>query len=199
VRRFAEIEDLSGLVHEALGVGCRVVAVERLRGGSKKGVYRVRLDGTCPGSVIVYRWADGENFWPGAPQADPADPFAPASGLVPFLAAQRSLDGLGVRVPRVLWADDSRRHHPADVAVVEDVGGVGTLEALFETDPTRAQAALGELAGMLEVMHRQRSPRYGRLDMLERHGASQVPCERRVLDRACGTWRRRQGATRGSR
>jgi hypothetical protein len=52
MRQFADVEDLSGLVRDALGAGCRVVAVDRLRGGSKKGVYRVRLDGTRTASVI---------------------------------------------------------------------------------------------------------------------------------------------------
>jgi len=170
MRQFADIEDLSGLVRDALGAGCHVVAVDRLRGGSKKGVYRVRLDGSHPASVIIYSWAEAENFWPGAHEADPADPFAPASGLVPFLTAQRSLNSLGVRVPQVLLADDSRRQYPADVAVVEDASG-GTLEALFETDPTRATGALGDLAEMLEVLERGGS-------------ASEISCERRVLDRA---------------
>ncbi|MBO2465351.1 phosphotransferase [Actinomadura sp. LCR2-06] len=175
---------MSGLVRDALGAGCRVVAVDRLRGGSRKGVYRVRLDGTRTASVIVYSWAEAENFWPGAPETDPADPFAPVSGLVPFLTAQRTLDSLGARVPRVLLADDGRRRFPADVAVVEDVSG-GTLEALFETDPTRAAKALGELAEMLEVMHRHQGRHYGKVDLLKRGGSvSDASCERRVLDRA---------------
>jgi hypothetical protein len=184
MRRFADVEDLSGLVRDALGAGCRVVAVERLRGGSKKGVYRVRLDGARTAGVIVYSWAEAENFWPGAREADPTDPFAPASGLVPFLAAQRSLSGLGARVPRIHLVDDSRRRYPADVAVVEDVSG-GTLEALFEIDRTRAAKALGELAETLEVMHRHRGRHYGRVNLLERGGSvPEVSCERRVLDRA---------------
>ncbi|MFF1481375.1 phosphotransferase [Streptomyces sp. NPDC058301] len=184
MRQFADIEDLSGLVRDALGAGCHVVAVDRLRGGSKKGVYRVRLDGSHPASVIIYSWAEAENFWPGAHEADPADPFAPASGMVPFLTAQRSLNSLGVRVPQVLLADDSRRRYPADVAVVEDASG-STLEALFETDPTRAVGALGDLAEMLEVMHRHQAQHYGRVGLLERGGsASEISCERRVLDRA---------------
>ncbi|MFD5745971.1 phosphotransferase family protein [Streptomyces sp. NPDC127033] len=184
MRQFADIEDLSGLVRDALGSGCRVVAVDRLRGGSKKGVYRVRLDGTRTASVIVYSWAEVENFWPGVHEADPTDPFAPASGLVPFLTAQRSLDSLGARVPQVLLVDDSRRRYPADVAVVEDVSG-GTLEALFETDPTRAARTLGDLAEILEVMHRHRGRHYGRVDLLERGGpVPEVSCERRVHDRA---------------
>ncbi|MEU6521718.1 phosphotransferase [Streptomyces sp. NPDC046924] len=134
--------------------------------------------------MIVYSWAESENFWPGSEVADAAHPFAPASGLAPFLAAQRRLDRLGVRVPGVLLADDSRRWYPADVAVVEDVAG-GTLEALLATDPTRAAAALGELAAMLDVMHRQHSRRYGRVDVLERGDrASGASCEQLVLERA---------------
>ncbi|AJE44081.1 aminoglycoside phosphotransferase family protein [Streptomyces nodosus] len=177
-------QDLSGLVRDALGAGRRVVAVDRLRGGSRKGVYRVRLDGGRTPSVIVYNWAATESFWPGARETDPADPFTPASGLVPFLAARRSLDGLGARVPRVLLTDDTRRRFPADVAVVEDIPG-GTLEALFETDPGRAAQSLARLAETVEVMHRHPGDRYGRVDLLERHRpGSEVPCERRVLDRA---------------
>jgi hypothetical protein len=175
---------LSGVVHEALGAGARVVGVDRLRGGSKKGVYRVHVDGSRAESVIVYSWAAGENFWPDAEGVDDTHPFAPASGLVPFLAAQRRLAGLGVRVPGVLLADDSRRRCPADVAVVEDVAG-GTLEELLKTAPARASDALGELAAMLDVMHQQHSQRYGRVDVLERGDeASGDSCEQVVLERA---------------
>ncbi|MFE5711473.1 phosphotransferase family protein [Streptomyces sp. NPDC056501] len=184
MRQFTDSEALSGIVHEALGAGARVVGVDRLRGGSKKGVYRVHTSGSRAASVIVYSWAEAENFWPTAEAIDPAHPFAPASGLVPFLAAQRRLDGLGVRVPGVLLADDSRRRYPADVAVVEDVAG-GTLEALVKTDPARASNALSELAAMLDVMHRQHSQHYGRVDVLVRGDkASGHSCEQLVLERA---------------
>ncbi|MEU9053501.1 hypothetical protein AB0D37_24285 [Streptomyces sp. NPDC048384] len=169
MRQFTEPEALSGIVHEALGAGFHVVGVDRLRGGSKKGVYRVVVEGSRSASVIVYSWAEGENFWPAAEGVDAAHPFAPASGLVPFLAAQRRLDGLGVRVPGLLLVDDSRRRYPADVAVVEDIAG-GTLEALLITDPARAPFALSELAAMLDVMHQQHSEQYGRVDVLERSG-----------------------------
>ncbi|MGW2108973.1 phosphotransferase family protein [Streptomyces sp. NPDC001948] len=186
MRQFADTETLSELVRDALGAGRRVVSVDRLRGGSQKGVYRARLDGPRTESVIVYSWAEDENYWPSTGEADPVDPFAPASGLVQFLAAQRTLHGLGVRVPRVLLADDSRRRIPADVAVIEDVSG-GTLEAFFETAPARAAGALGGLAEMLGVMHRDRSRNYGRVDLQEHgHCASEIPCEQRVLDRALG-------------
>jgi hypothetical protein len=185
MRQIPGVEDLSELVCDALGAEHRVVAVDRLRGGSKKGVYRVHLGGPRTESVIVYSWAEAENFWPGRQEeADPADPFAPASGMVPFLTAQQALDRLGVRVPQVLLADGSRLRRAADVAVVEDIAG-GTLEALYETDPGRAAGALAGLAEMLEVMHRERSGHYGRLDLLERGDrVSDVPSERRVLERA---------------
>ncbi|MEV6794416.1 phosphotransferase [Streptomyces sp. NPDC051320] len=184
MRRPTETENLSGIVHEALAAGAAVVGVERLRGGSKKGVYRVHMDGSRSASVIVYSWAEAENFWPAAEVIDAAHPFAPASGLVPFLAAQRRLDRLGVRVPGVLLADDSRRRYPADVAVVEDVAG-GTLEAVLSAAPARASDALGELAAMLDVMHQQHSQQYGRVDVLERGDrASGVSCEQLVLERA---------------
>lgn len=184
MRKLAGIEDVSGLVRDVLGSECRVVAVDRLRGGSKKGVYRVRVDGTAMTSMIVYSWAEDENFWPEQNGIDPGDPFAPASGLVPFLAARRSLDSLGVRVPRVLLADGSRHRHPADVAVVEDISA-GTLEALFESDPVRATMALNDLAATVDLMHRHLAPTYGRVDLLEQGGtASGVSCEQLVLDRA---------------
>ncbi|MEQ6027997.1 phosphotransferase [Streptomyces salinarius] len=165
MHRFTHSEALPGTAHEALGAEARVVGVDRLRGGSKKGVYRVHTSGSRTASVIVYSWAEAENFWPAAEAIDSAHPSAPASGLAPFLAAQRRLHGLGVRVPGVLLADDSRCRYPADVAVVEDVAG-GTLEALQETDPARATHALSELAAMLDVMHQQHSQHYGRVDVL---------------------------------
>ncbi|MGW1774980.1 phosphotransferase family protein [Streptomyces sp. NPDC002104] len=187
MRRFAEAEDLSGVVRDALGGAVRVAGVERLRGGSKKGVYRVGLTGSGTPSVIVYSWADEENFWPGGTAGEGAggtDPFAPASGLEPFLAAQRLLHGLGARVPRLLLADAGRQRYAADVAVVEDVAG-GTLEALFESDPGAARKALADLAGTLGRMHGHRAPRYGRVDLLERGGAAPgSSCEQLVLDRA---------------
>ncbi|MFG2591138.1 phosphotransferase [Streptomyces sp. NPDC048438] len=183
MRDLPAAQDLSGVVREALGAGCRILGVERLRGGSKKGVYRVRVDAFPVPSVIVYRWAEDENFWPdaGAGQAS-ADPFAPASGLAPFLAAQRELARVGARAPRVLSSGSTA--DAADFAVVQDVTG-GTLEELFETDPVRAASALADLAGTLELMQRQKVSRYGRVGLLERDGvALGSSCEQVVLDRA---------------
>jgi Phosphotransferase enzyme family len=177
-------EELSAVVRDALGAGPRVVGVDRLRGGSKKGVYRVRLAGGGPTSVIVYRWTAEENFWPDAGEDDATDPFAPASGLVPFLAACRVLEEVGARAARVLFADGTGRRSVADVAVVEDVTG-GTLEAFLDAEPARARAALADLAHTLDRMHRQRAPRYGRVDLLARGGvALGSSCEQLVVDRA---------------
>ncbi|WP_431964834.1 phosphotransferase [Actinacidiphila sp. bgisy160] len=186
MRGFVEAEELSGAVRHAVGADCRVVGVDRLRGGSKKGVYRVRLKGGGTASVIVYRWADEENFWPGdgADGDDATDPLAPASGLVPFLAAHRGLREIGARVPRLLWAVDAADRHATGIAVVEDIAG-GTLEALFTTDPGRAEAVLKDLARTLDLMQRHIAPRFGRVDVLERGGvALGKSCEELVLDRA---------------
>ncbi|MGW1094233.1 phosphotransferase family protein [Streptomyces sp. NPDC002455] len=186
MRQFMGTEAVSGIVRDALGAGARVVGMDRLRGGSRKGVYRVHVEGSRAASVIVYSWAEAENFWPAGEGADTVSPFAAVSGLGPFLAAQRKLERLGVEVPGVLLADDSRRGYPADVAVVEDVAG-GTLEALLRTDPERASHVVSDLATMLDVMHQQHSPRYGRVGVLERgEGASGVSCEQVVLERAVG-------------
>lgn len=184
MRQFTDSEALPGIMREAIGAATRVVGVDRLRGGSKKGVYRVHTEGPRAASVIVYSWAESENFWPSAEAVDAAHPFAPASGLVPFLTAQRRLHSLGVRTPEVLLVDDRRHRYPADVAVVEDVAD-GTLEALLATDPARASNALSELAATLDVMHQQHSQRYGRVGLLERGAkGSGESCEQLVLERA---------------
>ncbi|GAA3839163.1 phosphotransferase [Saccharothrix violaceirubra] len=153
----------------------RTTGVERLRGGSKKGVYRVALDGPGPSSVIVYRWTAEENYWPDAGDVDDTDPLGPASGPELFLAAWRRLDRLGVRVPRVLDTDG------AEWAVVEDVTG-GTLEALLARDPGRGAAAVAELGRALDAMHADHAPRCGRVDRLDR--TPDIACEQRVYDRA---------------
>ncbi|WP_219824095.1 phosphotransferase [Actinokineospora auranticolor] len=164
--------ETSAQVVEAVSVAARgvvngrVVGVDRLRGGSKKGVYRVRFDGGS--SVVVYRWAAEENFWP---EVAEVDVFADASGMDLFLAAGRVLDEVGVRTPRVLAVG-------VDVVVVEDVSG-GTLESVLGTD--RARVALGDLARFLGAMRGRRSPGFGRVDRPLITGSS---CERVVFDRA---------------
>src|SRR5262249_34671881 len=74
-----------------LGAGRRLVGTERLRGGSKKGVYRLAFDDGL--TVIGYVWHPSEDYWPqDGPPADAADPFAPGSGS--GLSAHGSSAGL---------------------------------------------------------------------------------------------------------
>lgn len=128
-----------------------MVSSERLRGGSKKGVYRLALDdGT---SCVAYLWGPDEDYWP-ATETATDDPFGHASGLALFQAAHRTLSGIGVRVPKLLDIDEGR-------AIVEDVRG-GSLEALARSDPARADAVTTRLAEMVRMMHRVRSDHYGR-------------------------------------
>ena len=76
-REFVRPEELAGLVADRFGTDRRVTALDRLTGGSRKGVYRLGLDdGT---TTILYVWAAGENYWPPSPTV-PDDPFTDASG-----------------------------------------------------------------------------------------------------------------------
>ncbi|SFF58181.1 hypothetical protein SAMN05216251_12013 [Actinacidiphila alni] len=68
-RSFADRERLAGVARAALGPRRRITEVARLRGGSKKGVYRLTLDDGA--SVIVYIWDSAENYWPASPQGGP--------------------------------------------------------------------------------------------------------------------------------
>lgn len=55
-------EQLAGAARAALGGGRRLEGVERVAGGSKKGVYRLVMDDAT--TAIAYLWDDTENFWP---------------------------------------------------------------------------------------------------------------------------------------
>ncbi len=71
-RRFLQPDDVHDLVTEQFGADRRLTALDRLPGGSKKGVYRLRLDdGT---TAILYVWADAEDYWPASPTV-PDDKF----------------------------------------------------------------------------------------------------------------------------
>lgn len=166
---------LTGAVRAGLGGGRRIGGVERLRGGSKKGVYRLAFDDGS--TVVAYLWDAAEDYWPDRGEArDDSDPFAHASGVDLFLAAHRHLDALGIRVPRLHWAD-------AEIALVEDVRG-GTLEALLDRDPERARPAMRRLAEILETMRRQRGPGFGKVAFPP--GRAGGSCEEVVLGRALG-------------
>ncbi|MEW2521628.1 phosphotransferase family protein [Actinacidiphila alni] len=187
-RSFADRERLAGVARAALGPRRRIAGVARLRGGSKKGVYRLTLDDGA--SVIVYIWDSAENYWPDSPQGpegadDRADPFSHASGIDLFVAAERRLTAVGVRTPRILLADTSGEHYPADVAVVEDVRGA-TLEELLRSDPRGAAPVVRRLAASLGAMAEfDGAPGFGKVAVVDNGGAPHGgSCEQAVLDRA---------------
>ena len=176
---------LDALVRVAFGPSRRVAAAARLRGGSKKGVYRLSLDDGR--TVIGYIWAEAENYWP-APRGPDADDalFGQASGAALFEAAGARLAAVGVRTPRVYLLDRTLAVYPAEVALVEDVQG-GTLEDRLEGGDPGAQHALASLAAALRAMHGCRGRRIGRLALAGDGGAmAGRACEQIVLDRALG-------------
>src|SRR6266700_493340 len=141
----------------AAGLGDRRVAdVTRLKGGSKKGVYRLACDDGF--SAILYVWDAAEDYWPTEPGRAKTGPFAHASGISLFEASGRQLEEAGVRIPRTYLLDRSRAAYPADVVLAEDVRG-GTLERLLETEPRAAMPVVERLGGMLAGMWRQRAGR----------------------------------------
>jgi len=166
---------LAGVVR-AFDADRRLVTVDRLRGGSRKGVYRLGFADRT--TVVLYVWAGSENYWPA--RAEAAGPFADASGLDPFVASHARLDALGVRTPRVYLVDGSRTSFPADLAVVEDVAG-GTLETLLHNDVERGRSVVDRLAAQLGTLHAHQSTSFGRLCSPDDGDTTPV-----VLDRALG-------------
>lgn len=151
--------ELEPLARAAAGPARRLGAVSRLRGGSKKGVYRLTFDDG--GTAVAYVWSPDEDYWTGTEGTaapDPRDPFSHASGIDLFTAAHDRLAAIGVRTPRLLLADRTGRHLPADAAVVEDVRG-GTPEEALERDPHEAAGTLERLAGALATMRGSESAR----------------------------------------
>jgi hypothetical protein len=135
-RRLADVESMRPLARVVFGRQRSLLRVERLAGGSKKGVYRLTAEDG--GTVLAYVWNDAEDYWPSvlpAGAGDLADPFSHASGLSLFEAVARRLAAAGVRCPELLLADRSGSLYPADIAVVEDVAGGG------RPGPARANAA----------------------------------------------------------
>lgn len=182
--------DLAAVTERAPGIlraaglgGGPVTDVTRLRGGSKKGVYRLsRGDGF---SAVLYVWSTAEDYWPAEPGGDETGPFAHASGIGLFEASARHLQRAGVRVPRTYLLDRSRALYPADIVLAEDVRG-GTLEELLEADPRAAEPVMERLGDMLAAMWRQRSDRIGKVAEVASAASVAVglSCERIVLDRA---------------
>jgi hypothetical protein len=114
----------------------------------------------------------------------PREPFSHASGLDLFTAAYDRLTALGVRTPRLLFADPGRTHLGADAAVVEDVCRV-RLEELLRRDPTAAASTFGELAAALAAMRAHTAPGFGKAVVVDGGGSAYgTSCETVVQDRA---------------
>jgi hypothetical protein len=184
-RRFADASQLVGVVQEVFGADRSIVGVDRLAGGTKKGVYRVALDDRT--STVVYVWSAEEDYWDGLlPDSsnDSESVFAHSSGIDLFEAATRRLEAVGVRSPRLLFTDRSQRLYPGEIAVAEDVTG-GTLQTLLDTDPDAGQATLGQLAEMVRAMHRYRAPAFGKVAFVDGGGVSKGgTCETAHLEHA---------------
>jgi hypothetical protein len=184
-RSFAERHELANVVRAAFGPTRRLVAADRLRGGSKKGVYRLTLSDQA--TVICYLWDAAENYWPDRPGEagdDHDGPFSDASGLDLFEASHAQLDALGVRTPRVYAADRSRAAYPADVALVEDVRGEN-LETRLERGLPGTEHVLARLGAALAVLHQHHGPGIGQVAVAGRGSTGRDrSCEQIVLDRA---------------
>ena len=174
MRSFLRPDDVHELVMQQFGSSRHLVTLERLSGGTKKGVYRLRLDDAS--TAILYLWATTENYWPPAPTV-PDDPFTDASGATLFVTNHAALSTIGVRVPHLYLLDRDRRYLDADMALVEDAGGL-RLEALMR-DPAVAAVPLALLGDALRRMHTTTGPQYGKLAAIGRGDASQ---DRRAED-----------------
>ncbi|GAA2509991.1 phosphotransferase family protein [Winogradskya humida] len=180
-RVFLRPDDVRDLVRDHFGAGRRLVALDRLTGGTKKGVYRLRLDDGS--GAILYVWSAGENYWPPS-ETVPDDPFTDASGAALFGANHAALCAAGVRVPDLMMLDRDGRYLDADLALVEDVGGV-KLESLMDGNPALAAAPLATLGESLRRMHTTLSPHYGRVAAIELGEAPQARrTEDIIVDRA---------------
>ncbi|MFD6171287.1 hypothetical protein [Streptomyces coeruleorubidus] len=69
--------ELAPLARAALGPGRTLTGVERLRGGTKKGVYRLTLDDDS--TAVAYVWSADEDYWD-QPDPDPQDVFSHGTG-----------------------------------------------------------------------------------------------------------------------
>ncbi|MEW1956673.1 phosphotransferase [Kineococcus sp. NPDC059986] len=171
------------LCSTALGQPVQVDHLRRLRGGTKKGVFRV---GTTDGrSVVLYVWHPEEDWWHGSqdPAAD-VEPFTAANGLHLLTGAHAVLTAVGVRVPRVLSTEEGGRSGVPDTAVVEDVPGA-SLADLLDSDRV-ATGVLADLRGHLHRLAATRNPRWGKVGRpgVGPDAQPQVPFHEVVLTRA---------------
>ncbi|MES4901041.1 MULTISPECIES: phosphotransferase [unclassified Streptomyces] len=174
-------EQLAEAARVALGGGRRLEAVERLAGGSRKGVYRLTMDDST--TAIAYLWEESENYWPAAEgDGDLTDPFSPGVGLGLFEAARARLGSLGLRVPELHLVDRDRVHCPADLAIVEDFPGEDLLD-LVNRDPSGAEPTMARLADALAAMRGHQARSFGKVALVDGGGTSRgVSCEGAVLD-----------------
>jgi hypothetical protein len=180
-RRQLTRTDLAPLTRAALGSGRTLTGAERLRGGTKKGVYRLTLDDDS--TAVAYVWSADEDYWD-QPDPDPRDVFSHGTGLDLFTAAHDRLAAAGVRTPRLLYADATHTHLPADAAVVEDMPG-GSLEDALARDPREAPRLMDRMAELLAALHAHTGPRFGKVAVVDNGGSSHgVSCEQRVTDGA---------------
>jgi len=182
-RKAVTRERLAGAARAALGGGRRLEGVERVAGGSKKGVYRLVMDDAT--TAIAYLWDDSENYWPASEGDDDlTDPFSPGLGLGLFEAAHTRLDALGVRVPAIRLLDREGTYGPAGLAIVDDLPGEN-LEELLARDPVAAAPVMARLGEALAAMRGQRATAYGKVAVVDGGGVSRgTSCEGVVLDAA---------------
>lgn len=147
--RAAGLGAVIDLVEPLLGSRRRVGRAERLRGGSKKGVYRLYV--TDGSTFVLYRWHAEENYWPPSrPGAGEVDPFGDDSSIAFFTASHDALRAASVRLPGIVGLSPEPEH--AQFALVEDAP-CGTLESLRERDPAGAEASVAALAEQIKSMH----------------------------------------------
>ncbi|MCX5293206.1 MULTISPECIES: phosphotransferase [unclassified Streptomyces] len=169
--------DLAPLARAAVGPHRTLSAVTRLRGGTKKGVYRLAFDDDS--TAVAYVWSADEDYWDAGP-ADLRDPFSHGTGLDLFTAAHDRLSAAGVRTPRLLYSDATHTRLPADAAVVEDVTG-GSLEQALERHPNAARASLDLLSAQLGELHAQVGPTFGKVALVDNGGTPAAgSCEQHV-------------------
>ncbi|MFE6667497.1 phosphotransferase family protein [Streptomyces sp. NPDC057697] len=173
-------EQLERAARAALGGGRRLETVERLAGGTRKGVYRLTMDDST--TAIAYLWEESESYWPTADHdGDLADPFSPGVGLDLFEAAHARLAALGLRVLDIHLVDRDRTHYPADLAIVEDVPGEALME-LRNRDPRAAEPTMKLLAESLTTMRAHRAPSFGKVSLIDGGGTSNAAsCEQAAL------------------
>jgi len=180
-RAFLQCDDLHDLVIEQFGSDRRLLTLDRLTGGTKKGVYRLTLDDRA--TAILYVWAASESYWPPAPMV-PDDPFTDADGADLFAAAHKALVEASIPTPDVLLLDRGHRHLDADIALVEDAGSL-RLESQMENDPVSAAITLTALGDALRRMHTTLGPRYGKIAAISDDPTPQTrPAQDVILERA---------------